>query len=279
MKKIFLGAFIFISIFSAFLYSSNQVSLMGGSGYFYLPSASFLTGEVSSVGYSYYPLSSDEMEVNFNNFHYTHNFTPRLQSVLTGVWMNFTSLKNNLGYDHLPQGMDIFNSFAEVRYLLNKNLQDSPVHVNYGIGFRVPLGGNTDDLTVDLKNVLNVLYYGLGEDSFSSVTPFFYYGSSKKNSSTGIYLKLKGGLGIGAGYREKVYKKLEIALEAYSTLYKVGDVKLDKRSYSFGFIYPLLKDLHTKLGIHYLKISFEGTDFSQFESSFFYGSIGIDYLF
>jgi len=117
----------------------------------------------------------------------------------------------------------------------------------------------------------------MGEPSFIPM-PYIVYGSVTSTGSLTLYVKVKGGLGIGGGYRQRVFKKFELVIEALSMLYNVTEVKLDKKMYTLGICYPIGEHAKISAAFNFMKISFEGS-FEQFESRFIYPSINMTVLY
>ncbi len=252
-------------------FGTENLSNFGDTGYFNLPSVEILPDRGMGANYSNFLLSSDEFDIQVNNVNFVKAFSSRLQTSVNLGIMKFSSEKT-LGYSTPPENLGVNNMAFNIKYLLNKNLKNSPSHVYYGVGC-VFNAAPSDTVTQDVKNILNVLFQGMGEPAFIPM-PYIVYGSVTPTGSMTLYLKVKGGLGIGGGYRERVYKKFELVVEALSMLYNVTDVKLDKKMYTLGICYPMGEHAKISASFNFMKISFEGS-FEQFESRFMYPSINV----
>jgi len=175
-------------------FGSENLSNFGDTGYFNLPSVEILPDSGMGANYSNFLLSSDEFDILVNNVNFVKAF----------------SSEKNLGYSAPPENLDVNNLAFNIKYLLNKNMKNSPSHIYYGIGCMFN-AAPSDNVTQDVRNILNVLFQGMGEPAYVPM-PYIVYGSVTPTGSMTLYLKVKGGLGIGGGYRARVYRKFELVI-------------------------------------------------------------------
>lgn len=274
VKGIFL---IVLFVFSVTLFCSatENMNNFGDTGYFHLPSVEILPDLGFGANASSFVLSSTDFDISVNNVNVAKSFGSRLQTSANFGIISFSSDKN-LGYATPPKNLGVNNLSLNIKYLLNKNLKNSPTHVYYGVGCMFNAAPN-EEVSQGVRNILNVLFQGMGEPAFVPM-PYIVYGSVTPTGSLTLYVKIKSGLGIGGGYRERVFRKFELVVEALSMLYNVDEVKLDKKLYTFGVCYPLGEHAKISAAFNYMKISFEGS-FEQFESRFMYPSINVGLTF
>ena len=250
------------------------INFYGDTGYFFLSGVNILKNMGFAI--NYLPIESEEFKIDIYTSSFIKSFKNGFQCSFTSSLINFSS-NQYLGYESPPQNLRDINFLVGVKYIFHYNPEKLNLksHVCYGIGILFPV--KTLKFKEPVRNVLNVMQQGLAEKAFKP-SPYIVYGANNKNSQLGLYVKFTEGLGIGGGYIKKE-KKFHFSIEGMSSLYRVKDVKLDKRIYAIGIKFFPKRNFSINLSYNIMKIGFEGKDFEKFVTKFTFPQIGVNFFF